>query len=181
MRYSRPLGARLDGLHALLTNDQGSGWGVLIAAAVAVALLVLYLASMFLGAALSILAGYFEFFALDPRQAKKLNLQLDQYREQWQLYVDSLETAKNPYISRYVDHFLFTLRAAFAIAIVSVLFLALSPLPIWLPVTGLAAALLAGIVAADHHGELAKFRNRRFPLENRVKTDDRRDAQAEGD
>jgi hypothetical protein len=144
--------------------------GAAIAGVLAVTVLLIYLASVFLGVVLAVIGGYFESWILDKLSPRRLGISQDDFDDQWRRYVDFLETeeSKNSLASDFVDLFLFQLRSSVALLFLLILALGLAWRGDWphsLLVTAgiLALCLIPMLISAAHyHLVLGDFRKRRF-------------------
>lgn len=146
-----------------------SSRGAAIAGLLALAALLLYLISIFLGAVVAVLAGYVEGCCLDwlyPRLQK--NMDRADFDDQWSRYVDHVEVAGNTLVAEFADLFLFQLRSS--VALLLLFFAALGfgwcrgwpeSLRIFATVL-LACAVPALLSAVRYHWALASYRKDRF-------------------
>ena len=151
-------------------GGQSASHGAAIAGVLAVTVLLIYLASVFLGVALTVIGGYLESWLLDKLTPRRLKISQDDYDDQWRRYVDFLETegSKNSLASDFVDFFLFQLRSSVALLFLLVLALGLAWCEKWPQPLLLASGILVvclipmSISTAHYHFVLGDFRKRRF-------------------
>jgi hypothetical protein len=144
-----------------INGDHGTSWVVVIAASVAVALMIIYVLSAFLGAILRTVIGTIEYQIIDRIQACRLRLSRDEYNTQWDRYLDHLEDHRNSYISQLVDAYHFEARSALSLLILAIaLFVRIDSW--WAALIFLVSALFLGWSAYTVHLWLAKNRKRKF-------------------
>ena len=146
-----PDGSARTALEALLTSEWRFGFAALFASAL-------------IGSLLRSLLGFVEAGWIDVRTARKLNISEKQFDEEWDRYVDSLDTAQNPYIGNLALAFFFESRGGLAAVMLGAAFgVRTGSLAGW--IAGLivvavgAAAFLAGLRT---HRALAEYRHRKF-------------------
>jgi hypothetical protein len=134
----------------------------IITAGIGVAVLCLFILSLFFGAVLAIICGFVEGYGLDSYARWKLELSEKDYQAQWRRYLDHLEEKRNPYVSKFVDMFQFELRFAFAILMVAVAVLVGLDAPSWVIALDFLISVLFFLVAMGDHRALAEERKSRF-------------------
>lgn len=143
--------------------------GAALAGVLAVAVLLVYLISVFLGAVLAIIAGYVEGGLLD-RWSFVHGIKNDEFNDHWQRYVDYMETEepKLSIVSNFADLFLFQLRSSVALLVLlalAVWFAWDRAWPTSLLLTSLVLLVCVVLMAGSavvHHKALAKYRERKF-------------------
>jgi hypothetical protein len=148
--------------------------GAALAAMVAAIALVIYFASVLLGALLAVFSGYLEIATLDRIQIKRSTR--DEYWSQWYRCVEHLEqqSSENSYLSGLADLFLFQIRCFVALLLLSCLAAALAQLSGW--PNSLASCLVGFLLSGAllfyssyrYHNQLASMRRRRFANPPRV-------------
>lgn len=122
--------------------------------------ILLLLSSSFFGELTGSFTGIFERKVLDPIAAKHLMITSEQYDEEWRLYLRSLDSGGNPYISSNAITFKFELRTFLAFLLLAILFLFLGH---YYSAVGFAtAATIMFYLAKETHYLLADWRNSEF-------------------
>ena len=157
--------------------DTTQSFGPAIAALVAALALAIYVASVFVGAILAILAANIELLTLDRLQVKRSSHEA--YWSQWYRYVEHLEqqSTENAYLAGLADMFVFQLRSSVASILLAALAGYLGARSDW--TTSLVAfsvgfLVLAGLFfysSSRYHNDLAHIRRRRFADPPRVLRD----------
>jgi hypothetical protein len=135
------------------------------------------LASALMGSLLRSLLGLIEAIWIDPRSARKLSIPTAEFDEEWDGYVDSLDSTQNPYISNLALAFFFESRGG-----VATIALGLS-VGVWMAtsagwmagVTISIAGLAMFLAALRTHRALAEYRHRKFGADARIKVEPGKD------
>jgi hypothetical protein len=133
---------------------------------------VVLAAALFFGACLRSLAGLMEAKLLDGVSRRRLGITEAEFDREWDLYIDTLDTAKNPYISDLALSFFFDFREGISLAVLSAVLITQYGCYRWW--AGALSFLLSAALlysAREGHFTLAERRHRLFGEKAREQVD----------
>ena len=135
------------------------------------------LSSVLFGSLLGSMMDVFEYRYLDGKSADAIRIPIDQYREEWHVYIETLPEKRNSYIGKKAMNYNFELRSSVALFILAIAVLVTGMS--WL-FTGFLvglAALMYGLSRQTHH-LLAKWRHRLYEAQALQRLANRTDSTA---